>query len=128
MQIGQTLDDLETAARPKPEAKVVRAKFGQPTTSADRAARIAATPQVPAAEMDRARDAVVTDLTQRRAPQPTEETSRERFRRALELERAMAAGGGITPEQQRWLSVYQTSPEYGGERQVWESFGDSVFG
>jgi hypothetical protein len=75
-----------------------------------------------------ARDAVVTDLTQRRVVQPAEETSRERFRRALELERAMAAGGDVTPEQQRWLSVYQTGPEYGGERQVWESFGDSVFG
>jgi putative transposase len=132
MQIGQTLDDLDAAAkgaaRPAPEAKVVRGTFGKPTVKAGQEGRKAVTPDVAAAEMDRARDAVVTDLTQRRAPQPTEETSRERFRRALELERAMAAGGDITPEQQRWLSVYQTSPEYGGERKVWESFGDSVFG
>jgi len=57
-----------------------------------------------------------------------EEEPRERFRRALQLERAQAAGGTLTAEQQRWLSVYQTQPEYRAERMLWDELGDTIFG
>jgi hypothetical protein len=57
------------------------------------------------------------------APAP-EEQARDRFRRALELERQDSP----TIEQQRWLSAYQATPEYRAERMLWDDLGDAIFG
>ena len=116
----------------RPEAKVVRAVFGTATGR-------------PAAEMSpdgsaagsggdavaRAQASMVADLAARRGvvvALAREETQRERFRRALDLERRLEAGEAVTPEQQRWLSVYQTQPEYRAERLLWDDLGDAIFG
>lgn len=130
LQIGQTLDELEAAAtaRPAPEAKVVRATFGKPTAKAGQAARAEAQPALPPEELARAQAAVVASLDARRAPPAPEDGPRERFRRALDIERALEAGQDVPPEQQRWLSIYQTSSECRAQRQLWSRFGDSVFG
>ena len=56
-------------------------------------------------------------------PDPVE-TPKERFSRALQLERRLEAGEPVTADQQRWLSIYQTQPEYAAERGMWEDFGD----
>lgn len=128
MQIGQSLDELQPETRPAPEAKVVRATFGKPKATAAQEVRAALTPAVPRDELARAEAAVVASLDARRKPAPVEEGPRERFRRALEIERALDAGQAVTPDQQRWLSSIQQTPEYRTERKLWESFGDSVFG
>lgn len=121
-QIGQSLDELDRVARPAVEAKVVRANFGQPGLGRKAEA-------TPAEDIAAAQAAVVADLSARRNLAPaTEETPRERFKRALELERAAEAGRDITREQERWLSVYQTSSEYRSERALWDDFGDAIFG
>jgi len=121
-EIGEGLAALTPPDLPKPEAKVVRPVFAIPAPRAGR--------QVPAPDLDRAQAAIVADLASRRsAPAPVaEEEPRERFRRALQLERAQAAGETLTAEQQRWLSVYQTQPEYRAERMLWDEQGDTIFG
>ena len=122
-QIGQSLDALEIAARPAVEAKVVRGTFGKGTAPAS------TRPQAETEDFSAAQAAVVADLAARRAAQPaSEETSRDRFKRALELERALEAGTAVTREQEVWLSVYQTSSEYRSERSLWTDFGDAIFG
>lgn len=126
-QVGQSLEDLAAAATeslPMPESKVVRGVFGKgPKVVAAEARRAKPVEDMAAAQAD-----IVADLNARRmAPVATEETARDRFRRALDLERIMAAGDPVTREQERWLSVYQTSAEYLSERQLFDDFGDTIF-
>jgi len=102
-----------------PEAKVV--KLVQP------AARHRPPEPLPP-EVLAEQKAVVADFAARRAPRPAEEAPKERFRRALDLERAREAGEAITAEQARWLKGYQTTPEYRAERALWSDFGDAYFG
>lgn len=121
-EIGEGLAALTPVDLPKPEAKVVRPVFAKPAPKSARAA--------PAPDLERAQAAIVADLAAHRAaPAPVaEEEPRERFRRALQLERAMGGGERLTAEQQRWLSVYQTQPEYRAERMLWDERGDAIFG
>ena len=123
LEIGQTLDDLETAAAVQPDAKVVRPVFAKP-----KPARAAQPDSLTADELARAQARVVTDLSGRRTPKPEEETDRDRFRRALDLERALKAGQPVTTDQQRWLSAFQNSAAYRAERRLWDDFGDEIFG
>ncbi|TKA96883.1 hypothetical protein FAZ78_08915, partial [Cereibacter changlensis] len=58
----------------------------------------------------------------------TEEDPRQRFRRALEMERAIERGDQITREQRKWLAGYQTSSEYRSELMLWRVHGDQMFG
>lgn len=117
--------DLDVAApsspTPAPEAKVVRPLF--PSASRPAASIPAMRPEETAAQA-----AVVADLATRRTPKPAEEAPKERFRRALELERAVEAGNPATPEQARWLAAYQATAEYRAERMLWSDFGDAYFG
>lgn len=129
MQVGLTMDGLSTAPAPKPEAKVVRAQFGKPLPEAH--ARPSGSPPIDAATLERIQGGIVADLDARRAgrvEEQVEETARARFRRALDLERDVAGGGRLTRDQERWLSVYQTTPEYRAERRLWDDFGDTIFG
>jgi putative transposase len=125
LEIGQSLDALEAAAATPVEAKVVRPSFGK--AAAPEARGLQGT-GLREEELDRARMAVVADLSTRRAPAEPEDGPRERFRRALMLERDLEAGRPVTAEQQRWLSMFQTTSEYRSERRLWEDFGDAMFG
>lgn len=129
-EIGQALDGLATTPPPKPEAKVVRAQFGKPVSDAP--TRPSGSPPIDQAELARIQGEIVTDLDARRAGktpvEPVEETARERFRRALDIERRLEAGDTVTRDQERWVSVYQTTPEYQAEHLLWDSFGDTIFG
>lgn len=122
-EVGKELDAIAPIDMPMPEARVVRPTFGKAAPRAGYAQE-----QVSPA-LEKAQASIVADLASRRAPmvQP-EEAPRERFRRALELERHLAAGRPITIEQQRWLSVYQTTSEYRAERMLWDEQGDAIFG
>jgi putative transposase len=127
VEIGQSLDELAAqseASLPKPEAKVVRGMFGDanaPGKPSRPRPQAAVSPDI-----EREQQAIIADLAARRnAPPPATETARDRFARALEIETIMAAGEPVTSEQQRWLSVYQTSTEYQTERLLFEDFGDA---
>lgn len=117
VELGATLP-LEPAD--PVEAKVVRPIFGKPAKGQAEG--------VMAADVAEAQAAIVADLAAHR-PQPVaEEPTRERFRRALGLERDLEGGAILTVEQVRWLKEYQTTPEYRAERMLWEDFGDAIFG
>lgn len=125
-QIGSALDDITPIDTPKTEAKVVRPTFGKPTLEMRQAGT--GSPPVAPSEITKLQSAMVADLAAHR-PQPVaEEGERQRFRRALDLERALEAGAPVTPDQQRWLHQYQTTSEYRSERLLWDDFGDAIFG
>lgn len=129
MEIGQTLDSLSNAPAPKPEAKVVRAQFGKPVAEAP--ARPSGSPPIEQATFDRLQAGVVANLDAARAGKPVsaaEETARDRFKRALDIERKLEAGEPVTRDQERWLSVFQNTSEYRAERIAWDTFGDAIFG
>lgn len=65
------------------------------------------------------RDRKVTPLRQ-------QETARQRFRRALDLEAAIAAGEPVPADQAVWLGSYQTTAEYRSERTMREEFGEAA--
>lgn len=124
MDLGQLLEAAAPEApRPAVEAKVVRPAFGS--------GRRAAPERDDAfeAEVEAVGQALVADLAARRGvARAPEEDERDRFRRALDLERRIASGEAVTADQQRWLSVYQHEPEYQGQRLLWEEYGDAMFG
>ncbi len=61
--------------------------------------------------------------------QPTKllktEDRQTRFRRALNLESRLNEGLRITEEDNKWLSRYQTTPEYRSQKSMLEDFGTS---
>lgn len=120
-ELGTALDATPPVPAAAPEAKVVRPVFGRPAAPAPAPAEDAA--------VERMQAAIVAELAAHRpAPVAEEEPARVRFRRALDLETALGRGEPVTAEQQRWLSVYQTTPEYRAEHLLWEDFGDTIFG
>lgn len=118
-EIGDALNRIDAPASPdKVETKVVRPVFRKPEPEPK------AKPQP---DVDKAQASIVADLASRRPAKEPEESARERFKRALDLERKQQEGGEITNDQQRWLSSYQNTPEYAAERLLWEDFGDAMF-
>lgn len=123
IELGTYLDDAAPSEPVKPDAKVVKPIFGKGPK------RPPAETGIPTAEVAAAQAVIVADLAARRNAQVTpEETARERFRRAVTIEQAMATQQPVTREQERWLSQYQTSSEYRSEKALYEDFGDSIFG
>lgn len=116
-ELGRQLDEVSPIEPPKPEAKVVRmvkAKGPAPAT-----AQPAAAPKA---------SATVTPLPLRPQVPAAEEAPRVRFKRALDLERALERGEEITRDQRKWLAGYQTSSEYRSELMLWRVHGDQMFG
>jgi hypothetical protein len=123
IELGKYLDDAAPSEPVKPDAKVVKPIFGKGPK------RPITDPGLPVEDIATAQAVIVADLAARRNAQVTpEETSRERFRRALNIEQALAAQQPVTREQERWLSQYQTSSEYRSEKALYEDFGDAIFG
>ena len=121
VELGRDLDALSLEVMPELQAKVVRPVFGKQGRALE-----AAPPM--SAEETRAQAAIVADLGARRVGRQPEEAPRARFKRAMELERQIAAGDAATPDQQRWLMSYQKTPEYQAERMIFDDFGDGMFG
>jgi putative transposase len=113
-QLGGMLDEIAPVNPTPIEAKVVKPVFGKPGRPAP----------------PRASDATgeIASLAAHRPNLPPEDGPRALFRRALELERQIAAGEVLTVEQERWLRGYQTHPDYIGERLLWDAEGDTIFG
>ncbi|PTW61391.1 Mu DNA-binding protein [Breoghania corrubedonensis] len=57
-------------------------------------------------------------------PLRKQETPQNRFRRALALEAAIAAGEPVETADAMWLGGYQTGPEYTAMSQMYEDFGE----
>lgn len=116
-EIGNALDTVAQPASTPVEAKVVRPVFDKP---------VKRTKPAPMGEdVVAAQAAIVADIAAHRDQPDKEEQPKERFARALHLEGRLEAGEPVTADQQRWLSIYQTQPEYAAERGMWEDFGDS---
>jgi putative transposase len=128
-ELGAVLDATAPTPAPAPDAKVVRPVFGQPAAvSQDRPVPVPQAAPV-TEEVARHQAAIIADLSARRAPAaPVEETDRDRFRRALDLERREAAGDLLTIEQARWLAAFQATSAYRAERMLFDDFGDAIFG
>ena len=59
-------------------------------------------------------------------PLRQQETSRQRFRRALGIEAAIASGEAVETADAVWLGSYQTSAEYRAEKALREEFGEAA--
>ncbi|MDQ1847693.1 transposase domain-containing protein [Gemmobacter fulvus] len=120
-ELGRHLDEIAPIETAPPEAKVVRPTFGKKVEAPP-------APPVVSADLTSAHAALVADFESRRRVKtvdtPAEESARARFRRALDLEGAIAAKQPVTKDQRKWLSGYQTSSEYRAERILWETHGD----
>lgn len=55
----------------------------------------------------------------------TPDDKQSRFRRALNLESRLDSGDRITDADNRWLTRYQTTPEYRSQKSMLKSFGTS---
>jgi putative transposase len=129
-QIGALLDEVASDAAPAVEAKVIKPTFGGRGKLAPLPPRPADAPQPDLGDMEAARAAVLSDLTPRLAARKeaqAEETSRQRFKRYLELKAAEARREPLTREQEKFLSLYPTSEEYRTENGAYQDFGDAYF-
>lgn len=116
-QLGAMLDGAAPDPTPKPDAKVVKPVFGGKAKAAG-----------PDATLRAVQEGLAIDLSARRPVADEEaETERERFKRALDLERLIDGGGKATADQRRWLASYQQTPEYRTQRMFWEDLGDALF-
>lgn len=61
------------------------------------------------------------------SPKISSERPIDRFRRALALEEAIAAGRPIDAADDAWLQVYQTQPEYRAHKRTWQTYGREMF-
>ena len=120
-ELGADLNAAPVAATaPAVDAKVVRPVFEKRVPSIV----APSTPDISATQAS-----VVADLqTRRAAHDAAPETEIDRFRRALDLEERQAAGGELTPEQERWLRMYAQTSEYRAHRQMLDDFGVSYLG
>jgi putative transposase len=89
----------------------------------------------PAAPLSEAAAKVHRELLEAPATAPAEpkitklrpqETARQRFRRALGIEAAIAAGDQVATEDALWLGSYRTSAEYRSEKALAEDFGEAA--
>lgn len=121
-ELGVELDAISPTGNGivKPDAKVVRPIF---TPAPKPAVREEIDPEIAVKQA-----AIIADFAARKEQQSDDETARERFKRAIELERVIDAGGEFTAEQHRRLTVYQNTPEYKAEHALWQDFGDAYFG
>lgn len=118
-EIGKTPKSL------KPVAKVVKPIFGKPSK---------ATAEAPVPDdVTRMQAEIVADLAaHRQPPKPPHlhETERDRFSKALTLEKLLKndeADIYVSSAERRWLAAYIESSEYRGLHMLWEDFGDAMF-
>lgn len=125
-QIAAELDALPRTTAPIVAAKVVSAPFGKNAQKPLVAAPVYQDKETVAEKA--ARKVFMADFTARKPKlEPVEETARETFLRALDLERKAEAGDRIGEAEATWLKGYQTTAEYRGERMVFEDFGGQAY-
>ncbi|WP_107495296.1 transposase domain-containing protein [Thalassobius sp. I31.1] len=128
-QVAAHLDELQGNEAASLEAKVVAPAFGGKRPEA-------VTPERPVFVEKSSPEAEAQVLNfqarfrEERAEEEAtrdQETARDRYLRALEIERRSDAGAQVGQEEMRWLLGYQNTAEYRGEKHMHEDFGDEVF-
>lgn len=128
--VAHAVSGLSTTPAPRPEAKVVSAKFGleKPKPAAPRVGPPPVVASERTAEEIEAQKHLVDFEQKRRAREAdaAPETPISRFRRSLQLEELLADGRPITPEEQSWLTGYQANPEYDVQKAMLAQYGPQV--
>lgn len=77
----------------------------------------------------RMHEEIVTDLSteRRKRVAPSDDPELSRFRYALDLIGAMRRDKHVPSDELRWLTDYQTTPEYLGLMGMYEEFGERLF-
>ncbi len=128
--IGAMLDEIAVPEPVPVEAKVVKPVFGKPGLTEP----VIIPPVFSAAPLSddiaRRQAQMVIDLDARRAPpEPAAAiTTREMFRRSLDVARRLDAAEPVTAEEEHWLRMYQTTSEYRAEKLIWDRYGEAMFG
>ncbi|WP_039017319.1 transposase domain-containing protein [Halocynthiibacter namhaensis] len=128
-QVAAHLDGLDRGDAATVEAKVVQPDFGgkrQDTATPMRPAFIEASTPEADAQVLSFQAKFQAEQAEQEASQ-AEETTRERYLRALEVARRSEAGERVGEQEMRWLLGYQKTPEYRGEKHMHEDFGDEAF-
>ena len=124
--LAAELDALPRTPSPMVDAKVVSAPFGKGSKKPLVAAPQYQDTQTAAEKADH--KVFMADFSASKPKaEPIEETARQTFMRALELERKADAGERIGEAEAAWLKGYQTTAEYRGERIVYEDFGGQSY-
>ena len=127
--VAAALDALPRAAEPAPlEAKVVQ--LAQLAQRARGPLVERPMPQVEeTVEQAERHSAFVVDFrAAASAPAEVEETSADRFRRALAIEARSEAGEPIGAAEADWLSIYRDTPEYRAQRALYDVWGEQGLG
>jgi putative transposase len=132
MKVAQIAVELDALERPAPvnlEAKVVQPDFGKRRASKPLVERPSyedsTTPEEAARNV-----AFLAEHNARKIQADAEreqDTARDRYLRAVSLERRSDAGERVGESEMSWLIGYQKTPEYHGEKKVHEDFGDAMF-
>jgi len=129
-QIAAEMDGLGTVDPELPENKIVQMPKGDARPAAARAVRPAyedrQTPEEQAQVLEFQARVEAEQAQQKQAAQD-DETPRQRFHRALEIERKSDAGERVGEREMRWLLSYQTSAEYSAEKMLHDDFADAMF-
>lgn len=94
--------------------------------AAGEASAPAAAPVAPSLAASARHSALIAEFRAKPAEKPAE-SDIDRFRRAIDLERRIAAGEPVSPEQAVWLASYQKTPPYRSRRLMFEEFGERMF-
>lgn len=124
--VAAALDAVPRAAEPAPlDAKVVQ--LAQLAQRARGPLVERPLPQVEesAEQAERHSAFVVEFRAAAMAPEPVEETSADRFRRALAIEARSEAGEPIGAAEADWLTIYRDTPEYGAHRALYDEWGEA---
>ncbi len=82
-------------------------------------------PDYDPAEMQRQLGEVVK-ISRHQKPAPAAQP--DAFRRAIDLEEAIARGEAVTDSDRAWLTSYQQHPDYRGARRIYDKQGRAMFG
>ena len=72
------------------------------------------------------RQEMVADLEAERQKRAKPETDQDRFRRAVALQEALAAGETVPADALKWLAHYRQTPEFAGWSDMYEDFGEAM--
>jgi len=71
--------------------------------------------------------AFVAEFASKPKARKPQETPRERFQRALNLEAELRNGGAVIEADAAWLRVYRTQPEFKAQQMMFEEYGEQMF-
>ncbi|RJE87109.1 transposase domain-containing protein [Paracoccus onubensis] len=122
----------ELDAAPRPDTPLVEAKVVEIAPARRQKGLIHREMPVPDASeaSDRQREALVMEFRRAErdaeAPKQNEETAKDRFRRALDIEARSEAGQPVGEAEARWHAIYSNTPEYTRQRMFLDDFGESA--